>query len=100
MKKERLTYSEMRHIVAVCEDYLYLLAQGDSHLSKCMMAILAELMTRIEKRTVGFVFQKGYLFKLKTHEKECLLYLRNERAARLKNAEEENAVTRLLVQNN
>lgn len=91
-----MTYTEMRVMVQVCQNYIYWLAKHDTHLNKCMMAILVDVMTRVERRTAGFVNSKGYLMKLKPHEKECLYYMRNDMPVRLLTAEGDNAVVKIL----
>ena len=90
----------MESIILTCEDYVNILTNVDTHLNKCMMVIFVELMNRVEKRIVGFPNPKGYLFKLRPYEKQAILWIQNERHVRLGTSFAQNAVTRLLVQNN
>jgi len=58
------------------------------------MAIFYELTLRIERRIIGAINPKGYLFKLKPAEKEALLAIRNDF-----NWDKSNHTTLLLKQN-
>lgn len=97
MGKERLTFDNLRHISNTCTYWITCLSVEDTHLNKCMVSILANLVQRINVKMIGFVNPKGFVFKLKPYEREAIYYMRNEQCAPVK---DDNSFVRLLKQNN
>lgn len=96
-KKRVLTYQDMEHL---CE-YLYTHVRHLSNSTngdKCFAAICYDLHQKASKQIIGIV-KPSYKLKLKPHEKYALMHIRAEVNPNPP-TDQDNAVVRLLMQNN